>query len=521
MPEKMDNERGGLNDRLKDFQVNPDEKIWASLEEKLAQKRKRRPVAIWWFAGAAVFLVLLIGTPMLIDQFNQQPNQESVDINTAIDPKISELNTKKQDQIVDIQNTKEDFETINEEQQEIEKSSELISKKTIDDSKTEKSAEKSNSNPNRQTQIRNARTQVLAGTLENYKNQKQEGRERKKVEKRKVSEFTSKLAAALPEISGKKHANSDRENQIQSAIGSVNADFSNQNATETHTDKQEENSIIESESDKGKTTVAQSQQEIVKESEVALLQPVDSIKKVKEKVEDVAESSRPVADSSRKDKTRKWQKSVWIAPKFALMRNIAINQNQGEKRIALAEENTEWNARLAFDLGFGIDRKMNSWLSLSGFCGLSYLQEQLMISKENILNVYDLVAENGTLSINPKKEKLRGKLQSQLLAGFCGIGLGLKPKESTTLRLSAGSQFQISETITKEMAGDKQSNQKSATLSEPIFFIQTSASRQILFGKNRLELEPMIQYFSSPVFNLQPGTSSRPLFIGMQVRLSW
>lgn len=521
MPEKMDNERGGLNDRLKDFQVNPDENLWASLEEKLAQKRKRRPVAIWWFAGAAVFLALLVGTPILFDKFNQQSAQETVSLNSVKETQKSELEKKNESQIVDNQKINEDLKKSGEEKKEIEIPYGSNSDKSLEESKPEKFAEKSSRKPEGKSQIKNSQTEILAQTSENLKNQNHEREERKEFDKRKLSEFTSNLRLVLPEISTKKFPKSDSENPFQSERQRVSKDIPELQAIESNLEKQGEISNSESVSEKAKTKVSQSSEEMVKDSEVALVQPVDSIKKVKGNEEVVTETSKPIPDSSRKNKTQKWQKSVWLAPKFAMIRTIAINQNPDEKRIVLAEENTEWNSRLAFDLGFGMDRKINTWLSLGGFCGMSYLQEQLMISKENILNAYDLVAENGTLSVIPKKEKLSGKLQSQLLAGFFGIGLGLKPSESTTLRLSAGSQFRISETITKEMAGETESNHKSAKLSESIFFIQTSVSQQIPFGKNRLELEPMIQYFSSTVFNLQSGTTTRPFFIGMQLRLCW
>ncbi|HRH36360.1 MAG TPA: hypothetical protein PKY12_14940, partial [Catalimonadaceae bacterium] len=83
----MDNELGGLKDRLKDFNVEPSEGIWTSLEEKLAQKRKRRPIAIWWFAGAAIFLGLLIGTPLVVENFKKEihPDESAANQNHEIE----------------------------------------------------------------------------------------------------------------------------------------------------------------------------------------------------------------------------------------------------------------------------------------------------------------------------------------------------------------------------------------------------------------------------------------------------
>ncbi|RKF05112.1 outer membrane protein with beta-barrel domain [Tenacibaculum lutimaris] len=66
-----------FQERFKDLEVTPNEKVWSAIEEKLQKKKKHRVFPIWWFSGvvAAVFVLGLLLYPYI----DKQENLEKID----------------------------------------------------------------------------------------------------------------------------------------------------------------------------------------------------------------------------------------------------------------------------------------------------------------------------------------------------------------------------------------------------------------------------------------------------------
>ena len=69
---------------LKSLEVSPDKKVWNSIENKLA-KKKRRVFPFWWFTGsvASILVIILFFYPFFEDE-NQKINNNSNEIITTI-----------------------------------------------------------------------------------------------------------------------------------------------------------------------------------------------------------------------------------------------------------------------------------------------------------------------------------------------------------------------------------------------------------------------------------------------------
>lgn len=75
-----------FQENLKDFEVQPDPKIWKNIEEKLSKKKKRRVIPIWWFTSGVASIVILG-----LFLFTQTPN-ENFDDNEVQKTKENPLN---------------------------------------------------------------------------------------------------------------------------------------------------------------------------------------------------------------------------------------------------------------------------------------------------------------------------------------------------------------------------------------------------------------------------------------------
>ncbi|CAM1338915.1 outer membrane beta-barrel protein [Tenacibaculum aestuarii] len=76
-----------FQEKLKDLEVTPNERVWNAIEEKLQKKKKHRVFPIWWFSGgvAAVFVLGLLLYPYIDNQDNLE----------KIDPVIVESESSK------------------------------------------------------------------------------------------------------------------------------------------------------------------------------------------------------------------------------------------------------------------------------------------------------------------------------------------------------------------------------------------------------------------------------------------
>ena len=74
-----------FQEKFKDFEETPNDVVWERIEARLAEKKKRRVIPIWWrYAGVAALLLLLItiGNTFLGDDIDITPNNQVVDTNS-------------------------------------------------------------------------------------------------------------------------------------------------------------------------------------------------------------------------------------------------------------------------------------------------------------------------------------------------------------------------------------------------------------------------------------------------------
>ena len=83
-----------FQEKLKDFEVTPDDAVWEKIHDRLHKdKRKRRVVPIWWkLAGVAALLTLLltVGTKFMSNDFNSDITNPVVDTENQLPNKSKE-----------------------------------------------------------------------------------------------------------------------------------------------------------------------------------------------------------------------------------------------------------------------------------------------------------------------------------------------------------------------------------------------------------------------------------------------
>ena len=96
-----------FQEKFKDFDPVPDERLWKDLEGKLnsAEKKSRRVIPIWWrMAGVAAVLILLLTTVYFSDLFNTNPDQVPLPLNEKItDTEDKTEEPEATDKIIDIE----------------------------------------------------------------------------------------------------------------------------------------------------------------------------------------------------------------------------------------------------------------------------------------------------------------------------------------------------------------------------------------------------------------------------------
>ncbi len=87
-----------FQEKFKDLEVTPNERVWNAIEEKLQKKKKHRVFPIWWFSGgvAAVLVLGLLFYPYVKDE----ENIEDIDAIIVEKPKFApEKNESKKEEL--------------------------------------------------------------------------------------------------------------------------------------------------------------------------------------------------------------------------------------------------------------------------------------------------------------------------------------------------------------------------------------------------------------------------------------
>ncbi|MGG6229685.1 outer membrane beta-barrel protein [Tenacibaculum sp. SDUM215027] len=100
-----------FQEKLKDLEVTPNERVWNAIEEKLQKKKNHRVFPFWWFSGG-VAAILVLGL-LLYPYANEQENIEDTDAIIVESPKLAPKEKKnKKEELKDdllIKSTKENI----------------------------------------------------------------------------------------------------------------------------------------------------------------------------------------------------------------------------------------------------------------------------------------------------------------------------------------------------------------------------------------------------------------------------
>lgn len=100
-----------FQEKLKDLEVVPNERVWSTIEEKLQKKKKHRVFPIWWFSGgaAAVFVLGLLLYPYVTNQENTEDTDAIVVESPKSAPKKQVIKKEELKETLLLQPTKENI----------------------------------------------------------------------------------------------------------------------------------------------------------------------------------------------------------------------------------------------------------------------------------------------------------------------------------------------------------------------------------------------------------------------------
>ncbi|GAA4268691.1 outer membrane beta-barrel protein [Hyunsoonleella aestuarii] len=184
-----------FQEKFKDFEVNPSDKVWGNIEAKLKEKKKkRRIIPIWWrYAGVAALLLLLLTVG--INYFNSPDNESNIPENRVVEQKpenaeennldVNTTNTSSEKEVIKItsapnsngiiadeKNTEQETDVVNNQNNSGESSSNIIKKesKTAITKSVETSEDNAQINKGKLKETINKRTDAIAKSAENIDN---------------------------------------------------------------------------------------------------------------------------------------------------------------------------------------------------------------------------------------------------------------------------------------------------------------------------------------------------------------
>lgn len=514
----MENERGKLGNRLGDFGTEPRDIVWNAIEEKLAKRRKKRPV-FWWIA-AGLLLTLGVGSwffwpnesgTTITPSVSSIPQKE----NTTHSSEIKEANTTKQNDSKEIgtiakgnvQTPSMLPETKNSipERQENKATPELTTNPLTDLNSPQKTRKRKAANYGltlAPTHAIKTSSRKLSSENSAIKSENQplaiDAPLKKPVEKEssKNDAVAKKDESKNPQVNEEGVVNSTKPQNI-----------------EISTDKVEINPLVNN----------PEESKSIHQIAVQEKKGIDSLKKNQE----LPEAEKPEIlvekpENKPNEAVSKWHFTVFGGPKAALFRDIAINQNQTENPLVLETSETKIWQRLGFDGGFQASWSFSPQWNFLMNTGFSFVQENLSgIRKRRINDAYDLETNGNTLMVNPVIVNETFALQSKQLALFTGVGLGYSLQPGLELHGQFGLQYRLFQQESFTFGESKTTTSSSFQISPADFYFQFCVEKVWLVSDRRWGIKPMVQFFPQPLFELPVGTTTKPIYSGIQVSYGW
>lgn len=515
----MKNERGSLGNKVVDYSLKPDPAVWNKLEDSLKQKRRRR-IFFWFIFGA-----LLLGSGgVLVNKFQQMESRP--EMTGAKQASVPEPTTQTKPL-----NQPETLSPVGP----TEKASIPKTTRETEPGFSKKAKDKNPESPEPYTTAQHL----------------PEAKSRLK-EKSKHRKFAVAMLPSVLKTKNKKSTAGKRDGLIGFTRPILKK--GNQNQEASYASGEGENQPRKPESNPGKKEMDQApeipgnQQEakpVRSVGEISQNQPTgnlkdvlkaenvqapsDSVSEANLQTKDVdstlSKAMVPPADSSVAKPKKKLRFSLMAALKVSAQRTFELNREPSGTRTIFNKDNV-WNpSRLAFDLTGRADKSLSSWLGLYFQVGVGMVQDQVDVSvKPNTVTRYDLVAEGEQLNVKSIYTTDNQQIRSRFVFLISSLGFTLSPfGNSTSLRIGAGnigSFYSMSEL--------KSSSEAKSALTEKLgfdgnlWFLQAGITRSFSMGRRKeLLFEPMVQYFTQPVFYHSEGIRGTPLYLGLQVGWKW
>lgn len=546
----MEREQGSLQDRLRDFGREPNPEILASLQSQLAERRgKKRPA--WWLLAAAIVFVSGVSTTffhvlkleqnshnilsestgkdvpltgsrgesMTSSTTNSHKNHQTENNNLNQTQKLAD-NTINNPSGKEVNVTQPDGKSsAKRKKPHSDQSGHLlatISTKTAD-SKDRASAEsetEESDEPSIGHAINKAKSAKRRTDFGKTSRQLESSFAIRNSRKGNVSSAQNELKPAVS-VDGQTGFTS--RNQISEGEPSqfvVSKPVQDQNIkTKENAMTQPETSLVSAIDEKAslRTETQANDVNSLKKDSIATADPKDTV------------LLASAADSTKVPLIKRLSFSVLAGSRYSAIRYYAINQEKSEFRNLLTNENGAFPSRMSFEAGTRIEYKLVNQFSFFGDLDLGYGQEDLyLLASSAVTGQFDRTISGNSLLLNPKiqtqKEHISARIwYSSVLAGF---GVQIMPR-LPVIRVGAGMHFVLMSEVTRQMNGRTLSNDKMSGPSG-VGFLRVSASKEFPFGtKGSLVVEPVVQYFLNPVYQMKAGTSILPLQTGLQVGWKW
>lgn len=518
----MKNERGSLENRIKNYGLDPDPEVWKKLENNLKQKRRRR-MFFWLFFGA----LLLITGSVVVNEFQRTESRSEIVAversNLLVEEPTAQNKTSNQPRAHSLVQPKEKAPTPKTNEETEPDFSENASNKKSES--LEQPATTLNSSEPKSRWDENSKAlkyeAVLAIPFVNKTRNKESTEEKK-------DEF----------IVSCRLIKKDRNRRRAAIFGEAENQFRNP-----------ESNLVKNEVDPAsKSTENQQQIEMVPSETLAQASqnppsgnlenagktenihvPTDSISEVnlKPKAVDstIVQEKTSSPDSTIAEPKRTLSFSLIGALKVAAQRTFELNRGTLGSRTTFNKDNG-WNPyRLAFDLTGRLDKNILSWFGLYFQFGLGMVQDQVDVTvKPSTVTSYDLVAEGEQLNVKSVYTLDKQQIRSRSVFTNSSLGLALTPfRNKTALRLGVGNIWTFySMSELKSSLPAKSNRWEKLGFERNLWFIQAGLSKSLALGKkNTLLVEPIVQYFTRPVFYQTEGMRATPLYVGLQVGWKW
>lgn len=512
----MENERGKLGKRLGDFGSEPRDLVWNAIEEKLAKKRKNRPV-FWWLA-AGLFLTIGIGGWFL---WQTEPENMPLPLATTNSPteKINSSSENKKIKKID-HGQSTDKETLAENNIDNQTFTDKIENATPKN--VENWAIKSSENPSlinpTAAKIRKRKTATQSATLAIIPVSQKPGL----YLKNETSENSSEKQHVTNESTEKNPA--EREN-IRKQGGVLNE------TPQTTTEK--EPIVVNSNVAQNKALDEKHAESIepLNAAETKALPPMVELEKkgsdtLVKKPESLATEKPEILTEPSENKNNKigsnWQFNICAGPKVAVFRDISINQNQNENPLVLETSETPVWQRVGADFGFQAAWQMQPEWNLMMTTGFTFVQENLSgLRKQRVKDSYFLQTNGNILNVNPLIINEKFELQSKQLAWFGGLGLSYSIHPGLAFQGLVASQVRFLHQESFRFGESKTNTTSSFTNSGVDLYFQLMVEKVWMVSGRKWGLKPLVQFYPKPLFNLPVGTTTKPIYTSIQLIFGW